>query len=87
MSGFHRMDSSTISAEADLLTDMMPEILDEETFDEFFGLCSPNELVVIRPYNGDEDDRVLEELRPKYVVMYDADTSFVRRVEVSHMRT
>lgn len=60
----------------------MPEVLDEETFDEFFGLCSPNELVVIRPFNGDEDDRVLEELRPKYVVLYDADTSFIRRVEV-----
>ena len=38
--------------------------------------------MVIRPYKGDDDDQVLEELRPKYIVMYDADPGFIRRVEV-----
>lgn len=68
--------------EGDVTTDVMPEVLDEAAFEEYFGLCSPDDLIVIRPYQGDEDDRVLDELRPKYIVMYDSDTAFVRRVEV-----
>ncbi|RKO94222.1 restriction endonuclease type II-like protein, partial [Blyttiomyces helicus] len=31
---------------------------------------------------GDDDARGLEELRPKFIVMYDVDVGFVRRVEV-----
>ncbi|GAA5837199.1 hypothetical protein JCM5353_001595 [Sporobolomyces roseus] len=50
-------------------------------FEEYFGLISQEDLVVIRPYLGDEDDRILEELRPKYVVMFDPDPAFVRRIE------
>ena len=52
-------------------------------FDEHFGVLSPENLVVVRPYRGDDDDQVLEELRPKYIVMYDTDPGFIRRVEVS----
>lgn len=59
------------------------EAFDEVAFNEYFGLLSNETLVIIRPYNGDDDDRVLEELRPTYVVMYDPDPSFVRRIEVS----
>ena len=58
------------------------EAFDEIAFNEYFGLLSNETLVIIRPYNGDDDDRVLEEVRPKYVVMYDPDPSFVRRIEV-----
>ncbi|GAA6017470.1 hypothetical protein JCM11491_006835 [Sporobolomyces phaffii] len=50
-------------------------------FEEYFGLIAQEDLVVIRPYLEDEDDRILEELRPKYVVMFDPDPSFVRRIE------
>ena len=62
--------------------DTMPTLFDGEMYDEYFGLCDTSDLVVIRPYGGDEDDRILEELRPKYIVMYDPDPAFVRRVEV-----
>lgn len=55
----------------------------ELDFEQFFGLLSNEELVIIRPYLDDEDDRMLEELRPKYIIMYDPDPAFVRRVEVS----
>jgi hypothetical protein len=34
------------------------------------------------PYDGDMDDRVLEEMRPRFVVMYEPNPSFIRRVEV-----
>jgi DNA excision repair protein ERCC-4 len=51
-------------------------------FEEYFGLIAQEDLVVIRPYLGDEDDRILEEVRPKYVVMFDPSPAFVRRIEV-----
>ncbi|GAA5993937.1 hypothetical protein JCM5350_005070, partial [Sporobolomyces pararoseus] len=50
-------------------------------FEEYFGLIAQEDLVVIRPYLGDEDDRILEEVRPKYVVMFDPNPAFVRRIE------
>ncbi|KAL8283775.1 hypothetical protein RQP46_005207 [Phenoliferia psychrophenolica] len=53
----------------------------EIAFNEYFGLLSNGDLVIIRPYMGDEDDRVLEELRPKYIILYDPNPAFVRRVE------
>ncbi|GAA5826719.1 hypothetical protein JCM11251_002868 [Rhodosporidiobolus azoricus] len=57
------------------------ELFSADTFKEYFGLISNEDLVIIRPYLGDEDDRVLEELRPKYVVMFDPNPAFVRRIE------
>ena len=39
-------------------------------------------LVVVRSYKGDQDDTVLQELRPRFFIMYDPDPAFVRRIEV-----
>ena len=64
-------------------TEHISESFDEVAFDDYFGLLSNETLVIIRPYTGDDDDKVLEELRPKYIVMYDPDPSYVRRIEVS----
>lgn len=58
------------------------EDFDPVAFNEYFGLCAVEDTVVIRPYIGDEDDRVLDELRPRYIIMFDPDASFVRRIEV-----
>ncbi|KAJ3298748.1 hypothetical protein HK104_010313 [Borealophlyctis nickersoniae] len=68
---------------------------DASAFSTHYGLIDPNDLVVIRPYsstsssiaggsvsNGDDDARALEELKPRWIVMYDPDVGFVRRVEV-----
>jgi len=38
--------------------------------------------VVIYAYDGDMDEHVLEEVKPRYIIMYEPDTSFVRRIEV-----
>lgn len=59
------------------------EEFDPVAFNEYFGLLETEQTIIIRAYAGDEDDRVLEELRPKYVIMYDPDPAFVRRLEVS----
>lgn len=58
----------------------------QDEFDSFFGLLSMEDLVVVRPYSGDEDDNNLQELRPRFIVMYDPEPSFVRRVEVYRTR-
>jgi DNA excision repair protein ERCC-4 len=40
------------------------------------------DLVLIHPYDGDMDDHLLEEIKPRYVIMYEPDAAFIRRIEV-----
>lgn len=49
---------------------------------DFYQLYEFRDLVVVHPFSGDLDDRLLEELRPRYIIMYTPDTAFVRRIEV-----
>ncbi|CAG8443290.1 10311_t:CDS:10 [Ambispora gerdemannii] len=56
--------------------------LDTSTFSNHFGLIPTSSLVVIRPLNGEDDDRLLESLKPKFIIIYHPDPAFVRRVEV-----
>ncbi|KDN53411.1 hypothetical protein K437DRAFT_265777 [Tilletiaria anomala UBC 951] len=58
------------------------ETLSELNFDIFFGLLSMQNLVVVRTYRDDEDDKVLQELKPRFIVMYDTQPAFIRRIEV-----
>ncbi|CAG8763405.1 23191_t:CDS:10 [Gigaspora margarita] len=51
------------------------------TFSTYFGLLPLQSLVIIRPISGD-DDRMLEALKPKYIIIYHPDQKFVRRVEI-----
>ncbi|KAM0752073.1 hypothetical protein T439DRAFT_312194 [Meredithblackwellia eburnea MCA 4105] len=53
----------------------------EAAFTEYFGLLANEDLAIIRPYMDDEDDKVLDELRPKFIVLYDPTPAFVRRIE------
>ncbi|KAI9027831.1 hypothetical protein DFJ74DRAFT_660580 [Hyaloraphidium curvatum] len=59
------------------------------------GVLSTSAMVVIRPYGsssasaissaetaGDEDSRILEDLKPQWIVLYDPDLAFVRRIEL-----
>ncbi|ORY79814.1 DNA repair protein rad16 [Protomyces lactucae-debilis] len=61
------------------LAEAPDELADME---DCYGLVDQDDLVVILPYSGDLDDRVLEELQPKFVIMYELDPAFVRRIEV-----
>ena len=60
------------------------EIVDDpmENMEDFYELFDLKDLVVVHPYDGDNDEHLLEELRPRFVIMYDPDAAFVRRVEV-----
>ncbi|KAH8838344.1 hypothetical protein MCOR27_009988 [Pyricularia oryzae] len=53
-----------------------------ENMDDYYELYEMQDLVVVHAYDGDQDEHVLEEVKPRYVVMYEPDASFIRRVEV-----
>ena len=53
-----------------------------EDMEDYFELYEMDDLVVVHPYDGDMDEHLLEELRPRYVIMYEPDAAFIRRVEV-----
>lgn len=58
------------------------DIDDFEDMEDYYELYEMNDLVVVHPYDGDMDDQLLEELRPRYIIMYEPDSAFIRRVEV-----
>ncbi|KAK3818773.1 MAG: hypothetical protein J3Q66DRAFT_338444 [Benniella sp.] len=49
---------------------------------DYFGLVEPNNLVVVHSYTGESDARLLENVKPRFIIMYDPDPTFVRCVEV-----
>lgn len=51
-------------------------------FDQFYGLVPPQMTVLVRAYSDDSDDRLLAELEPRFVVMYEPSHEFIRRIEV-----
>ncbi|PWW78470.1 DNA repair protein [Tuber magnatum] len=53
-----------------------------ENMEDYYEFYEMNNLIVVHPYDGDMDERLLDELRPRYVIMYEPDPSFIRRIEV-----
>jgi DNA excision repair protein ERCC-4 len=53
-----------------------------ENMEDYYELYEMNDLVVVHAYDGDQDDHVLEEIKPRYVVLYEPDAAFIRRLEV-----
>ncbi|KAK7042132.1 ERCC4 domain-containing protein [Favolaschia claudopus] len=54
----------------------------ESEFDSNYGLLVPQQTVLVRPYSNDSDDRMLAELQPRFIVMYEPNMDFIRRIEV-----
>ncbi|KAJ3515568.1 hypothetical protein NLJ89_g1672 [Agrocybe chaxingu] len=61
-------------------------------FDDNYGLLPPHQTVLIRAYSDDTDDRMLSEIKPKFIVMFEPDMDFVYKtsnpglaVRVYHM--
>jgi len=53
-----------------------------DNMDDYYQLYDMHDLVVIHAYEGDQDEHVLEEVKPRYIIMYEPDAAFIRRVEV-----
>lgn len=73
-------DIRPTEAESAQKEDIIADPLDD--MEDFYQLYDMQDLVVIHAYDGDMDEHVLEEVKPRYIIMYEPDTSFVRRVEV-----
>lgn len=54
----------------------------EDTFDSYYGLVPPQQTVLVRSYSDDGDDRLLAELKPRFIVLFEPSLDFVRRIEV-----
>ncbi|KAI1006371.1 DNA repair protein [Podosphaera aphanis] len=53
-----------------------------EDMSNYSQLFEMQDLVVIHAYDGDMDEHVLEELKPRHIIMYEPNAAFVRRIEV-----
>ncbi|KAH8171897.1 ERCC4 domain-containing protein [Sarocladium implicatum] len=53
-----------------------------DDMEDFFQMYEMQDLVVIHAYEGDQDEHILEEIKPRYIIMYEPDAAFIRRVEV-----
>ena len=79
---------------ADLLSEITPShvenmqkediVIDDlaDTGEDYFELYEPDDELIVHPFDGDQDDQLLEEVRPKYIIMYSPIADFIRRVEV-----
>ncbi|KAF2404451.1 DNA repair endonuclease XPF [Trichodelitschia bisporula] len=53
-----------------------------EGMEDYYELYDMKDLVVVHPFDGDMDDHLLEEIKPRYIILYEPDLAFIRRVEV-----
>lgn len=53
-----------------------------DNMESYYELFDTNSLIIVHPYSGDLDEHILEETKPRYVIMYEPDAAFIRRVEV-----
>ena len=65
-----------------VVIDFTSETLMSE-FSDSYGLLTPEETILVRAYSDDTDDRVLDEIKPKFIIMFEPDMDFVRRIEVT----
>ena len=65
-----------IKPHVDIVTD------DLENIEDYFQLLDMDDLVVVHPYDGDMDDQLLEEIQPRWIIAYEPDSAFIRRIEV-----
>jgi DNA excision repair protein ERCC-4 len=66
----------TAAAKVDIGADPLDDM------DDYYELYEMKDVVLAHPYDGDMDDRLLEEVKPRYVIMYEPDAAFIRRIEV-----
>ncbi|KAG0275130.1 hypothetical protein BGZ95_009148 [Linnemannia exigua] len=53
-----------------------------DDFTDYFGLIEPSNMVLVHSYSGESDSLLLENIKPRFIVMYDPDPTFVRCIEV-----
>lgn len=56
-------------------------IAEAKELPNYFGVIDADNIVVVRKY-GRDDDNMLQELRPRYLIMYEPNAAFIRQIEV-----
>ena len=51
-------------------------------YDEHYGLMTPEETIVVRAYSDDTDDLMLSQINPRFIIMFEPNLEFIRRIEV-----
>ncbi|KAF8139594.1 hypothetical protein EV363DRAFT_1310012 [Boletus edulis] len=74
-------DLTVPEGDMELLEGMLASQFDAD-FDMHYGILPPQQTVIVRSYSDDTDDQVLAEIQPKFVVMFEPNLEFVRRIEV-----
>lgn len=57
-------------------------LLTQADFETAYGLLPAEQTIVIRAYSDDTDDRLLAEIQPRFVIMFEPCVEFIRRIEV-----
>ncbi|KAB8336870.1 hypothetical protein FH972_021178 [Carpinus fangiana] len=52
-----------------------------DDMEDHYELYDMKDLLLIHAYDGDKDELLLEEVKPRYMIMYEPDAAFIRRVE------
>ncbi|EEP79675.1 MUS38 protein [Uncinocarpus reesii 1704] len=55
---------------------------DLQDMEDYYELFDMKDLIIIHAYDGDMDEHILEEARPRYIIMYEPNAAFIRRIEV-----
>ncbi|EJD34490.1 hypothetical protein AURDEDRAFT_188995 [Auricularia subglabra TFB-10046 SS5] len=50
--------------------------------EQWYGLVAPEQTVLVRAYSDDADDQLLAEVKPRFIVMFEPNQEFIRRIEV-----
>ncbi|KAF9913274.1 hypothetical protein EC991_000036 [Linnemannia zychae] len=53
-----------------------------DDFTDYFGLVEPSNMILVHSYSGESDSLLLENIKPRFIIMYDPDPTFVRCIEV-----
>ncbi|ODV91909.1 hypothetical protein CANCADRAFT_20121, partial [Tortispora caseinolytica NRRL Y-17796] len=76
-----------IDLDVKLEDDDFVSLIEDPKESEGFSFLGRDKLLIIRAYEGDSDDRLLRELKPRYVVMLDPNPSFIRRIEMYNVKS
>ncbi|KAL1942922.1 hypothetical protein VTO73DRAFT_4593 [Trametes versicolor] len=76
------LSTQGVDAAAEALISDVPLFTMDDDFDAHYGLLAPEQTVLVRAYADDTDDQVLQEVKPRFIVMYEPNLEFIRRIEV-----
>jgi DNA excision repair protein ERCC-4 len=81
------LDVATLLSEVgqgDSIPEQKEEVINDplEDMEDYYRLFDMGDLVIIHAYDGDNDEHLLEEVKPRHIIMYEPEPTFIRRIEV-----